>query len=167
MMADSKQCFRAAGRWRFFDAIFGIILSGLCVLFDPIFFLENGFLSRWKVFAYTEIAIGMVAVAGVIAGQRPSVWQCGVLAGTGLFAVTLGVVMLPISILSLFANGVGLLGLAPFLAGFVLLRNAIACAVRFDFGPPVVLIALLTLLIPAVPDAIVRSMITPFVVVGS
>jgi len=147
------------------DAGFGIVVPLLCVWFDPMVFRENGFLPGWKIYAYAEITTGVLALGCVLITQRASVWWCGVLAGTGIFALLLGVVMLPLSLLGLFAAGAveGVLSLAPFIAGFVLLRNAIRCSRSLEprFAARVACIAIATVVLPCIPDALAHLMSGP------
>lgn len=135
----------------------------LCVIFDP-WRDGPGFFSEWKTYAYSEIAIGLVALAYVVGFRRCSPFLCGVLVGTGAFAFFLGMLILPVSVLALALGiGAGAFGFAPFFTSFVLLRNA----VRYSLGRPknpatrIVAFALVVLVLPGLPDIIVHLMAGP------
>lgn len=114
-----------------FDITVGMVLPILCLAFDPFVFRANGFgrplAAQFQLFAYTLIAIEIVALGVWLgAGKRAEEW-CGVLGGimwTGaLFSAVVGVILLPFSILGLMFF-IGIFGFTPFLTAFIYWRNA-------------------------------------------
>lgn len=115
-----------------FDVAFGLALPILCLLFDPMVFRGSGFdgqplLGRFRVVAAGAIWLGFFSLSIWLAIPRPSrivsgLW-CGLLAGGALFALTLGLVLLPLSVLGLTVV-IGVLGFSPFLTAFVYWRSA-------------------------------------------
>src|ERR1051325_11624209 len=113
-------------RWA--DFIFGILAPILCLVFDPAIFrggfpVGSGYLSAYKPFAYAEITLSVLLLAYYLLRQRGSLWLSGILLGGGVFSLTLGAFMLPMTFLGLFIF-IGVLGLLPFVTGYVFLRNA-------------------------------------------
>ena len=114
-----------------FDVTVGMILTVLCLVFDPIVF-RGDFLGRpvlgdYQFFAYGLIAIEVVALGVWLAlGERAGEW-CGVLAGMMLggvlFSVGIGILLLPLSVVGL-AFIIGVLGFTPFVTAFIYWRNA-------------------------------------------
>jgi hypothetical protein len=116
---------------RLFDLLFGIIAPVLCLWFDPTVFrsdgmMGNGFLSGLRFFGYLEIATSILVLAFYLLTQRASALLAGALWGSFVFAFTLGVVMLPLTLLGLFVV-IGIFGFTPFLTSWVFLRNARRC----------------------------------------
>ena len=121
-----------------FDITIGMVLPILCLVFDPIVFRASGFgrplAADFQLFAYTLIAIEIVALGVWLAlGKRAAEW-CGVLGGMmragALFSAVVGVILLPFSILGLMFF-IGIFGFTPFLTAFIYWRNsrrALACA---------------------------------------
>ncbi|MCA1556772.1 MAG: hypothetical protein LC747_08805 [Acidobacteria bacterium] len=114
-----------------FDITVGIVLPILCLTFDPIVF-RNGILGqplagRFQLFAYSVIAVEIIALAVWLGlGERAGEW-CGVLGGImlagALFSTIIGICLLPFSLIGLMFL-VGVFGFTPFLTAFIYLRNA-------------------------------------------
>ena len=114
-----------------FDITVGMVLPILCLVFDPIVFRASSFgrplAAQFQLFAYSLIAVEIVALGVWLAlGKRAEEW-CGVLAGMmmagALFSAVVGIILLPFSILGLLFI-IGILGFTPFLTAFIYLRNA-------------------------------------------
>ena len=113
------------------DLIFGIIAPLLCVFFDPAIFRSDGLpgkglLSQVRLFGYLEIAAGTAAFGYYLVRRRASPLLAGALMGGSIFALSLGIVIAPISFIGLLLF-VGIFGFIPFLTSFVFLRNALRC----------------------------------------
>lgn len=114
-----------------FDLTVGIVLPVLCLAFDPVVF-RNGMLGppvagRFQVFAYSLIAVEIIALAvWLTVGERAGEW-CGVLGGImfagALFSMFVGICLLPLSLIGLMFL-IGILGFTPFLTAFIYVRNA-------------------------------------------
>lgn len=95
----------------------GIILPSICVVFDPIVFrtsVGDPILGSYRIVGYGFITLSMLALGVWLLFRRfPSLF-CGFLAAGCLFALVLGIVLLPISVIGLFAI-IGILGFSPFL----------------------------------------------------
>jgi hypothetical protein len=114
-----------------FDVLFGIIAPFLCLFFDPIVFtghgtMGSGFLSSFRLLGYAEIALSAMALAHYLLTRRGSPLLAGILLGGFGFAFTLGLMMLPLTIIGLFV-GIGFFGLTPFVTSYVFLRNGRRC----------------------------------------
>ena len=114
-----------------FDICFGLIAPILCVIYDPAVFRSGGvpssaFLNTVSLFAYLEIAIGVLALGYYLLVRRASTFLSGVLYGGALFSLLLGLAMLPLTLLGLMLL-IGVFGFTPFLSGFVFWRNAHRC----------------------------------------
>jgi hypothetical protein len=118
---------------KIFDAVVGLLLPALCLYFDPIVFrggvagLGEPALSRYRLFAYGVIALELAVLAlWLFTGERLKEWG-GMLGGAmlagALFALAVGVLILPYTLLGLLIL-VGVLGFTPFFTAFVYLRNA-------------------------------------------
>jgi len=116
-----------------FDIAFGLVIPVLCFVFDPIIFRGdilaiNGVYHQFRFFAYTASAFEIVTLACWLflvrdfpAWSRPA---GGVMLAGALFSFTLGVVILPLSLIGLIFAGLGALGFIPFVTAIVYLRNA-------------------------------------------
>ena len=145
---------------RSFDLLFGILAPFLCVCFDPTVFrsdglMGNGFLSPFRLYGYLEIAVSAAALAYYVGTRRASPLLAGALWGGFFFALILGVIMLPLTLLGLLLI-IGVFGFTPFLTAFVFFRNACRCwrdssvrATRKSTLVPVTLGMVLILGIPA------------------
>jgi len=114
-----------------FDVCIGIIAPILCVIFDPAVFRSDGLfgagmLKDFRFYAYTEIAIGVAALAYFLLTRRGSAPLAGTLYAGALFSGLLGLFMLPLTLLGLLIL-IGIFGLTPFFSSFVMERNASRC----------------------------------------
>jgi hypothetical protein len=118
-----------------FDVIFGLVLPVLCFVFDPIVFRgggelfgRDGIYQRVRFFAYSASALEMATLAcWLFVIRRYPAWSRpagGVMAAGALFALAVGVAILPLSVIGLLFVGVGALGFIPFLTALVYFRNA-------------------------------------------
>ena len=113
-----------------FDVTFGIAAPVLCFIFDPIVFRGGfsggGILQQFQFFAYAFSAIEIVAlISWLLFGRRATKWAglaSGILHAGALFSFTLGVLILPLSLLGLMLF-VGVFGFVPFATALVYLRN--------------------------------------------
>ena len=103
----------------------------LCFVFDPVVFHgwlsgEPGLLGPWQSYAYTISALEMVALAawlsGAGGGGRPPAALGGMMLAGGLFSLTVGLLILPLSLFGLLLI-VGVFGFTPFCTAVVYLRN--------------------------------------------
>jgi hypothetical protein len=159
---------------RLFDAGLGLALPVLCLILDPGILKAGGsldwaLLRDWRVFAYSEMALGLIVLSYFLITNRPSAPVAGALLGCFLFSIILGLLLLPLVILLTYdADWLGMLGLSPLVTGLVFLRNAVRCWRALYEGPSryppeaiVIIIAVLTLVIPAIPDVLVLIMTGP------
>ena len=123
-----------------FAVIFGILLPALCLALDPLvfrrspdFLAESVFdrehfktpvLGHYTAFGYMGTIVSMVGLSLWLTLGRFPAFFSGLLAVQGIFAVFLGAALLPYTLVGLAFFGLGILGLAPFLTGFVLAKNA-------------------------------------------
>jgi len=113
-----KTTSRAAAFRNPFVAVgLGIILPLICLTFDPIVFrttFGEPILGSYKISGYGFMVLSMLTLAAWLPIRRlPSVF-CGCLFAACAFALVLGVALLPISLIGLFAI-IGILGFSPFL----------------------------------------------------
>lgn len=114
-----------------FDIFFGAILPVVCLLMDPGIFRGNGLpgtsrLAHFGLFAYLEIALCIAALIFYLVTRRSSRFLAGMLYAGMLFSLAVGIMILPLTIVGVFML-IGVLGLTPFLTGFVFQRNARRC----------------------------------------
>jgi hypothetical protein len=131
------------------------------VIFDPAVFRSDGLfgagmLKDFRFYAYSEIAIGVAALAYFLLTRRASALLAGTLYAGALFSGLLGLFMLPLTLLGLLIL-IGIFGLTPFFSAFVMERNASRCwressthTVRFKALRTAALAALLALGLPLV-----------------
>jgi hypothetical protein len=125
-----------------FDLAAGILLPLVCLAADPIIFrdphmsplLASPLLGRYTLLCYAAIGTGLLALALWLLCRRPAALLAGFLVAGALFALLLGVVLLPFSLLGLLAMGFGALGLSPFLTAFVFWRNGVRAWARANRG---------------------------------
>jgi hypothetical protein len=127
-----------------FDVVFGIVAPILCFAFDPIVFRE-GFgrpplFPEYQNYVYlfsglqiTILSLWLLSSAGF------QFWNQLVGAGLflgGVFCLTVGVILLPFSLLGLML-AIGIFGFTPFLTGIVYLRNGVRAlqSPRTDTSP--------------------------------
>jgi hypothetical protein len=165
-----RQFHAPSSHWqKAFDSCFGVLSPVLCLVFDPCFFRGSaggsGLFSERRVYAYTEIFVGVLAMSYIIFAGRASSFIRGVLFGTGAFAVLLGLVLTPFSVASIAMRfWLGVFGLILFAPGFVLFRNAIRHDSHLPNCAPLhkgiaVLTAVSVFVLPAVPDILAASMV--------
>ena len=129
-----RQFALPATSWqRYFDIVFGIGAPIVCVFADPCIFRADGTMFRrpWIPYAtgaYIFIGLEILTLAAWLALPKKSPLLNLALAGPlfigGLASIGLGIRMLPLTLLGLIAI-IGVLGLTPFLTGFVFLRNGL------------------------------------------
>jgi hypothetical protein len=109
---------------RFLDSrtvawVLGVVMPPVMVLLDPVVFRGSSFapafLGTYRPLGYVGIALGMAALVLVLTLRRGRAFLAGTMAAGSVFAVTLGIAILPASILGIILFGFGLLGLTPFL----------------------------------------------------
>jgi hypothetical protein len=126
-------------RWQVaFDLAAGILLPLVCLAADPIVFRGDSFmpplLGHRALLCYAAIGTSLLALALWLLCRRPAALLAGFLLAGALFALLLGVFLLPFSMIGLFANGLGALGLSPFLTAFVFWRNGLRAWARAGRG---------------------------------
>ena len=116
---QAKPAARAAAFFRHPAAavVLGIVLPLMCLAFDPVVF-RAGFgepiLGAYKIAGYALMALSILALAAWLSMRRlPSIF-CGFLLAGCVFALVLGIVMLPTTLPGLLFV-IGILGFAPFL----------------------------------------------------
>lgn len=119
-----------------FDVIFGLVLPVLCLVFDPIVFRSgggelfgrDGIYQRVRFFAYSASALEMATLAcWLFVIRKYPAWSRpagGVMAAGALFALAVGLAILPFSVIGLLFVGLGALGFIPFVTALVYFRNA-------------------------------------------
>lgn len=116
---------------RTFDWLFGVIIPVVCFVFDPFIFTsrwESSLLGGFRPFAYILSYVSIMAmIAWFLFGERLK-WLNAFLAGLfgigALISFTLGVLLLPFSLLGLIFV-IGILGFTPLFSAAVYLRNAV------------------------------------------
>lgn len=100
----------------FFAVMAGLIAPLFCLRYDFVVFLPGGILDM-GLYPYIAIMIGMGTLAAWLAVRQPTPVWCGLVArillGGFVFALTLGIVLLPYSLLGIGAL-VSIFGLTPF-----------------------------------------------------
>jgi hypothetical protein len=147
-LSDALYANRRTGFWRrqfraevtraqtTFDIAFGILIPIGCFALDPIVFrgasffrpdARDGFLGQWQVSAYCFSAIQICTLAVWLIWRdrlgRYSRVITGLLISGALFSLTIGILILPLSLIGLLFL-IGALGFIPFFTGIVYLRNA-------------------------------------------
>jgi hypothetical protein len=111
---------------------FGVVLPVVCLALDPVVFRSSNallspigspVLGAYRVVGYSAAAIGMASLLIWLVLQRSAGLMTGLLAGGAAFALGLGVVLLPFTLIGLFVV-VGALGLVPFGTAWVFARQA-------------------------------------------
>jgi hypothetical protein len=109
-----------------FDVIMGIFAPLLCIILDPVVF--NELLSSSLKLAYIIIGLEIVTLAlWLIFGTHLKLFAGfigGILLSGALFALVIGIFLLPLSFLGLIFI-IGILGFTPFLTAFVFFRNGV------------------------------------------
>jgi len=114
-----------------FEVIAGILLPAFCLAVDPLVFRQSHdlpfktpLLAHYTAFGYMGTLVAMVGLSLWLTFGRFPAFFSGLLAVQAIFSVFLGASLIPYSIIGIAFFGLGLLGLVPFLTGFVLARNA-------------------------------------------
>lgn len=118
-----------------FDVVFGVVGPVLCFVFDPIafrgHFMGRPLYANFQIFVYLVSAIGIVVLyAWLFLGKRLSFGHTvvsGILFGCAILSATIGIVILPLSLLGLMV-GIGIFGFTPFATSLVYFRNAFRAA---------------------------------------
>lgn len=117
----SVQLTSSRARWAV-----GVVLPLVLIVLDPAVFrateLGGGVavLARMRPFAYVATGVSVAAMVAALVLPTCPVVLNGVLGSGALFALVVGMAILPLSIIGTFAAlGLGLLGLAPFVIAFV------------------------------------------------
>ncbi|MBN1911111.1 MAG: hypothetical protein JW818_15300 [Pirellulales bacterium] len=109
-----------------FDLLAGVALPVLCLWYDPFVFRQG---NDYRVLAYLFIALQIASLLAwkvfETATGRPNGVLGGILAVGALFALAVGFMILPFSLLGLLF-GIGLLGLTPFMTAWAFGTNAVA-----------------------------------------
>ncbi len=101
------------------------------MVFDPAVLRPDGLeffepLQQVRLFVYLVIGLGIAALSYFMMTRKASWILAGALYGAAVFALFLGVVMLPMSALGLLLV-IGIFGFTPFVSAFVMWRNARRC----------------------------------------
>lgn len=114
-----------------FDLLFGAVMPVVCLVFDPIVFRDGmGFMGgaifiQWQVLAHVFIAVEIcVFLLWHLWRKNLGGWNAalgGAMIAGAMFALPLGLVLLPLSLLACMTL-ISLLGLTPLFTGFVFLR---------------------------------------------
>ncbi len=116
-----------------FDVAFGLVLPILCLIADPVVFKSfplfgPALLEDYQLLAYlvSTVEMGFLLVWRTFPTKVNafSPLFAGVFLFGACFSLVIGVVMLPLTMLTMFFV-IGLLGLMPFFSAFVYLRNAV------------------------------------------
>jgi hypothetical protein len=115
-----------------FDWLFGVILPVVCFVFDPIVFKGDAwgaaYLGTYKPFAYILSFVSVMAMSAWLIWGEKLKWLNAFLAGLfivgGIVSLSLGIILLPISLLGLFIL-IGALGFTPMFSAVVYLRNSL------------------------------------------
>jgi hypothetical protein len=110
-----------------FDVLFGIVAPMLAIVFDPVVFRGDfALLERYQMVSYAAILLGTLALAvWLLFRLQLSQWSSlfgGIFLIGALFALALGLVLLPFSVIGLQIL-LGLLGFIPFVTAYVFYRN--------------------------------------------
>jgi len=151
------------------DLLIGTALPLALLCLDPAIFQSSSLslgpplLMPFKAGCYAATAIFIAAMLIWVGAAKVPGLLSGVLGAGALFALVVGLVLLPFSILgTLFAMGLGLLGLAPFAMAYVYARRAVE-AYRASGGHPLtrrVTAAAVGFMIPALAAAGVNVVAT-------
>jgi len=111
-----------------FDVVFGLLMPLFCFYLDP-GIVRGGFstpLGELNIFIYAFSGIAISALSiWLVFGQRMrslTVGLGGVLLAGAVISASIGVMILPLTLIGILFV-IGLLGLVPFITGFVYLRN--------------------------------------------
>ena len=106
------------------DLTFGAVIPLGCLVFDPIVFRgSDALFSEYALVGYSAAGMGLLALPLWLLFGRPAGLFAGLLAGGAVFAMCLGLVLLPFSVIGLVIL-IGVLGFMPFVTAWVFARNA-------------------------------------------
>lgn len=109
-----------------FDVVFGVFAPIGCLIFDPVVFrggiLGSPLFAGWLTAGWCAIGLGFISLALWLYVRRPAPLLAGMLLAGALFALLLGIVMLPLSLIGL-VMVIGIFGFMPFVTAFVFWRN--------------------------------------------
>ena len=133
-----------------FDIAFGIIVPMICLVLDPIVFRSGGgtpFFKGYEILGRVPILVGWLSLTAWLYKGRPTALLAGLLACGALYALLLGIVLLPFSAIGMIIL-IGFLGYTPFFTAFVFWRNAVIAFRRArQLGTAVILPSFLGLVI--------------------
>jgi hypothetical protein len=126
-----------------FDLMFGVIGPILCFVFDPIIFRSwiggPPFAADYRIFVYLFSGLQITLLCfWLLTGPGRQLWNRligGMLLCGGLFCLTVGLALIPLSLIGLLAYGIGVFGFTPFLTALVYLRNSIRALRAGKDGP--------------------------------
>ncbi len=110
-----------------FDLAVGVALPLICLAADP-FVFQGGItgsplLGAYRLFAYTFIGSAVIALICWLSLRAMPAFLAGVFFADALFALAIGAILLPWSMIGL-AACIGVLGFAPFFTSLAYARNA-------------------------------------------
>jgi hypothetical protein len=118
-----------------FDWTFGVLRPIVCIAADPVVFSDSmsiyssqGLLFKFKILCYSLSATSILSMAawllwgGRLGELRP--FLGGLFLVAAAVSMSVGIYLIPFSLLGILFVGVGLLGFTPLLSGFVFLRNS-------------------------------------------
>ncbi|HWE35697.1 MAG TPA: hypothetical protein VG406_03930 [Isosphaeraceae bacterium] len=115
-----------------FGYLAAVVGPAFCVLFDPFVFRHGLFgfrpiLGSYRPFCYLYIIINMILMTCWLVARPTFAPACALIAGAFwaavVFAVGIGLALLPISVSGLFFFAVGIFGFTPFLTAFAFYRQ--------------------------------------------
>lgn len=109
-----------------FDIAFGIIVPMFCLVLDPIVFrsgVDTPLLKGYEILGMTPILMGWLSLTAWLSMGRPAALLSGLMAGGALYALLLGIFLLPYSGIGMIFL-IGFLGYTPFITAFAFWRNA-------------------------------------------
>jgi hypothetical protein len=121
-----------------FDIWLGVIAPIVCFIIDPIVFTDDFSLvprelTRYKIFVYLFSALSILILLLILTRKVRSgplnAVIAGILLSGALLSLTIGIMILPLSVLGLLAF-IGILGFTPFVTAFVYLRNGVRAVNR-------------------------------------
>lgn len=122
-----------------FDIAFGIVMPVFCLLADPILFkgiFGRGIAENFRMFAYSLVGFEILClVAWLVAGRRSAILSATLSAAMmmgALFALAIGIVLIPFSIIGIFFV-IGVFGFSPWFTAMVFARNALRA---YNFAKP-------------------------------
>jgi len=107
-----------------FDILMGIVLPCICLVADPVVF--DGWWYRSVAYTFVTAQMAVLAVWMLLRRRlaESAIFFTGPLMAGGLFALGVGLVMLPLTLVGMVIL-IGFLGLTPFFTALAFLRNAV------------------------------------------